>query len=218
MLISTLIYFLFSTFFDFLSVKSLEKSIFNSTNQNYLSSFLIQRWIDAREELGLNNSMFTSLNDDYNNFVNKINSVYTGVLSHSGVIVSHNKNGLVPYARIYKCGNEAIGYNLDHLSKVKVERHNSTDGRKWKIRRSENLVTQEELDSYLINFMSLEKLNKLPLFTFVRNPIEHFLSGYTELIYRSFYYNTNNYNNNKNRNDIKDNTKPYQMTVNDTKK
>ena len=77
----------------------------------YLSNFIIQRWLDARELIGLNNNMFKS-NDDYQyiSLVNNVSYVYT---KHSGVIVTHNQNGLVPYARIYKCGNEAIGkHNL----------------------------------------------------------------------------------------------------------
>ena len=86
----------------------INKSICNSDNHKYLGPFLVQRWLDARVELGLYNYPI----DDqfyYSNLINNVTSLY---LYHSGAIVTHNGNGLVPYARIYKCGNEAIGYNL----------------------------------------------------------------------------------------------------------
>ena len=51
-------------------------------------------------------------NNNFDSLINDISLVYT---HQSGAVVSHSDYGMIPFARIWKCGNEAVGYNLGNV-------------------------------------------------------------------------------------------------------
>jgi hypothetical protein len=70
-------------------------------------------------------------------FINIILFYAIGVIVHR---VFNSSNSLIPYARIYKCGNEAVGANLDEISSGSKTSPQSAN-------RFDNIRSQSQLES-----------------------------------------------------------------------
>ena len=82
-----------------------------NSNKLFRDDYFIQKWMDARIEIGMDDIKISKLNDRELLKIIRFNQY----VSRSGVILYNTTDGLIiPYARILKCGSEGISRNL-HL-------------------------------------------------------------------------------------------------------
>jgi len=163
--------------------------ICNPSNKAVLNDdfFLTRQWLNARAELGLKdynhidfynghnkfNKMdeIRHLKDYIDRFKHRIESFYSE-LSPNGVAEYSCKNFTIPYARILKCSSEGI---LDHLQLFCT---NITNSSKSKPRPNfkRDYSSQSQLNKHFGQ-------NSNSVFTFIRNPFEHFISGFSESVW-----------------------------------
>jgi len=134
---------------------------------NTFNSFIADRWNAARISFGLPHSTNFTTTHHYNSFVR----------FQSGIVIftaPDNKTD-IPYARIYKCANEAIVQNL--FFGKRFNHYPPT----WITIRN-----YDEFNTYK-NSYSIERPNRVlkQKFTFVRDPAVRFESAFAEAIWQT---------------------------------
>lgn len=152
-----------------------ENIVCTPSNMNLTHDFVLNMWKKSREAIGLGN---IALEGEGNAKTKKETTTILNSFYHSDTsIVAYppgvNHKNTVLYARIYKCANELVGRNLANVgTRDRTAAVNSTivlDIRKLEKMRQERPY-----------------IGKSKIFAFVRDPLERFLSGFTEIVYRLF--------------------------------
>ena len=190
----------------------LPQNICNPRTRDKLGNFLIEQWNLARSKVSLSAYESSSIEHKAIPYLNRFYG------ANEGVIVYSVNNTLVSYARILKCGNEAIMGNLKIFSRL--------DGPKNY--RGTCLATYTDVIQFKNNFKNhkldrykpfqrkpldynLLKTYDLPTFTILRDPLLRFESGLTEAAWRTSDYLTNlpDFNGNPFRVNSTENVKEY---------
>lgn len=148
-----------------------------------LSRFLIQRYADARYELGMASSISEYYIKRNFTYYDNMDFILVKFFSFSpDAILFLTLNGvIIPYVRLFKCANEGISSNLYRLTVAKPTVHFKT------IRI--NAKSQSQYQFILSALQHLNNYNQTslaPSFTFVREPLQRFMSGFAETVYKHF--------------------------------
>ena len=191
-------------FFFINSLGSNVQQICRPNNYDNLYQYLNQRWLNARKELKMAPVVKHTECDDKDRFCKSIKFYHDGMFDlyfkFTTQAVVWNINGtVIAYCRIFKCGNEGISNNINRyareIDKYEMGKesivltHNG-------IKELKNAITNTKNDSFTRrNGDALVKFNLTPdfrarnkdfkMFTYVRNPLQHFESGLSEAIYRT---------------------------------
>ena len=160
-----------STFSSSFEESYLDKSpiLCRRKHRDIFHSFVADRWDAARLSFGLP-SMNVSIYSNHFNY-------RTFVQFHSGIVIFTTPDNLtdIPYVRIYKCANEAIVQNLFFGKKFRDVPAN------WI-----TIKNYQEFIKYKNDYV-IERPNRVlkKSFTFVRDPLVRFESGFTEAIWQT---------------------------------
>lgn len=169
--------------------------ICNFDNYVKIFPFLSQRWLSARKELNL-----TCKSDDESSSIlkDRHDAMVTNFFRFSSQVPVFNINqSIIGYGRIYKCASEGIMHNLNLYAReislyeagkehVLLNRDDITD--------INHAIQYNEKDNFEPTFNSkiwnltkeLKSRNKnFKIFTFIRDPLKHFESGFREAVYRT---------------------------------
>eukprot|EP01036_Dinobryon_divergens_P035422 gene35422-45895_t len=152
----------------------------NPSTKHLFGRFFLQRYFDARDELGMENLRVTQeLNPP--KFAEIAEYVLLKFFSWTGGTLVYYRRDMDPiiYARIWKCANEGIGMNL----------HSMISGQGAPLSKAlvHEAKTLESLQATLHTMHRKEFLNSsaMKVFTFVREPFSKFISGFTESVFRT---------------------------------
>jgi hypothetical protein len=168
----------------------------NNNNLAERKDFLIRQWLSARSELDLkdyNKINYYNGQHKYkeneaqllkyiNRFKHRIESFYSET-SPNGVVVYYCNKSTISYARILKCSSEGIKANLELICS-NISNSNSIKNNGDKNAQKQKFVT--------IEYNTQSKLgiafgrDFFPVFTFVRDPFEHFISGFVESVWGTY--------------------------------
>ena len=153
----------------------LEKSpiLCRREHRDNFHSFVADRWDAARKSMGLPN-MNVSIYSNHYVYINFVKF-------HSGIVIFTTPDNAtdLPYVRIYKCANEAIVQNLFFGKKFRDVPPN------WiTIKNYEEFIKYK--DTYVV-----QRPNRVlkKSFTFVRDPLVRFESGFAEAIWYTNDFN-----------------------------
>ena len=146
-----------------------------------LSGFLVSRWNESRVELGLPVIRYDDrgyLDVEHRRSIAFMSSFYS---FSDGIVVYWNANNdPVVYAKIWKCANEAIRTNMGMQLMTKKSKNTKALGYSVKS-RFEHIMARDFMNKY-----TPRKHGYNNTFTFVRDPVSHFVSGLAESVWRSF--------------------------------
>lgn len=146
-----------------------------------LSVYLLSRWNDSRVGLGLPAIQYDDrgyLDVEHRRRVAFVSSFYS--FSDGVVLYWNANNDPIVYAKIWKCANEAIRTNLGMQLMTKKSRSTKALGYSLK-NRFEHIMARDFMNKY-----TPTKHSYANTFTFVRDPMSHFMSGLAETMWRSF--------------------------------
>mmetsp|Transcript_3017 Transcript_3017/g.4605 ORF Transcript_3017/g.4605 Transcript_3017/m.4605 type:complete len:366 (-) Transcript_3017:332-1429(-) len=152
----------------------------NPSTKHLFGKFFMQRFFDARTELGM---------EDWKSRLLQNPAEYSQIAEHvivkffswsSGTLIFYRRNNSpILYTRIWKCANEGIGMNLHQLTVA--ERAPLSKGIVHEAK------TQASLNAIVKTMYKDEFLNSTDMttFTFVREPFSKFISGLAESVFRT---------------------------------
>ena len=163
----------------------------NYQSKELFVKFIIERWIDARREIGLDRQ--------YKNFfpqILKFNFYSTNIhmyLPFNGPPIT--------YVRIYKCASDGIEQNLEPLL---LGYKPPSPRSQIQIRMSTHFDMHVNRAMYS-NDWNLDSLSNHSFknFAYVRDPLQRFISGFTEIIARTATYKLKQPNKQENMTSIK---------------
>ena len=170
-----------------LNKSSLFKSTFecNPETQHLFGKFFIQKFFDARVEIGLlDHNKILKDEDNIVNILYAINGFNPGIevffLEHG--IDPQNGTKVVPYAVIWKCISDGVIHNLHPLTTR--NRRVVNTGIVQTVRSQGELSILLKVHNYS-NMMSNSTEQPANVFTIIREPLDRFMSGFTESVFRT---------------------------------
>jgi len=143
----------------------------NPQTQGLFAKFFIQRWMDARNELGMNQLQ----QDDTSTLYEKIFLIMSRFNSFNpGANLFFTASGIpVPYVVMWKCISEGIIANLGRLSSIPRYQFIKS------LNTFETIIAAHQNKTSSID-------SQLQVFTVVRDPFSRFISGFTEAVYLTY--------------------------------
>ena len=146
----------------------MNRSSFNKTH------FVIEQLMHARNDLGLEHNYPSTLSIEFlnrnKNYLKRL-AIFYNEVSWNALMVYHCNNSFISYVRIFKCGSKGITFNLDSLECI------TENGQLKKARR----IHYDKHEEFIKEFSH----KAIKLFTFIRDPLEHFLSGFSESVWHN---------------------------------
>lgn len=173
------------------------KHICNSDNYPRIYPFVNRRWHDARQELQLPNLTKCTHKERSCEHYSTMNRFFKFISKHNASVWYRNGT-LVCYVRIYKCANTDTVSNLNNLDRQignfvrKNEYFSITRENAIILKHAIKYYDQDNItatwgNSRLLNFTTefRTRNSDFKIFTFIREPLTHFESGFAEAIYRT---------------------------------
>ena len=156
------------------------KIICNPSTPKLVSKFLIQRYLDARTELGMNDASKNLLDKKASSYYDNVDYVLLKLFGFNPevVIFVTTKGTVIPYLRMFKCANEGISANLFLLTVSKGTILSNGIRMNAKTQNSKDMLLHSLHHNH--EYRNISK----PTFTFVREPTQRFMSGFTETIFK----------------------------------
>ena len=147
-----------------------------------VGNFLIQRYLDARSELGMADASKRLYDRKVSSYYDNLRFVLLHLFGFNPEVVVFltTKGIVIPYLRLFKCANEGISANLFILTVSK-----STILANGIRLNAKNEFTKDMILNSLQHNHEYRNITK-PTFTFVREPIQRFMSGFTETIFKHY--------------------------------
>jgi len=180
----------------------------NPDTKPLFGKFLLQRWADARKELGLNDPfLFTEKNDSIMlQYMQRVEFVINNVNSFTfGAKVFYNKDIPVPYVPILTCAENSIMSNLDDLT---ASKNSKAQEAKRSFQPLRIIKSQSQLELLLSaacitpeyqaaikdenslhnsNDTTNYSCSSIRTFTFVMDPFQRFAASYKECVWRYYF-------------------------------
>lgn len=156
------------------------KIICNPSTSKLVSKFLIQRYLDARTELGMTDASKKLFDKKVSSYYDNVDFVLLKLFGFNPevIIFVTMKGTVIPYLRMFKCANEGISANLFSLTVSK----STILSNGIRMNAKSNSAKDMLLNSLQHNH-EYRNTTK-PAFTFVREPTQRFMSGFTETVFK----------------------------------
>jgi len=158
---------------------SREQLICTPNNKYLFGKFMIQQWVNARNALGLDS--YTNLMPHIDDILNRVNG-FTPLMN----IYFTTSGRTISYAILWKCASDGIILNM-HPAALKSKESPKQKTLLLQVKSYEEMVNCLEVmkDYHSPTPSGLKSTLQHETFTFVRDPFQRFIAGFTEAVFRT---------------------------------